>query len=52
MKDNMNIKSWLLAITNKFPCQLIKNTKNFILILAQLIQSAFTLTSNHYAPVI
>lgn len=29
-----------------------KEKTNFILILAQLIQSAFTLTSNHYAPLI
>lgn len=29
-----------------------RNAKNFLLILAQLIQSAFTLTGNHYAPVI
>lgn len=40
------------TLLDEFPCQLIKNTKNFILILAQLIWTAFMLTSNHYAPVI
>lgn len=37
---------WVSLPTHK------KSTKNFILILAQLIWTAFMLTSNHYAPVI
>lgn len=51
-----NILSWFLEVADEFPCQMEgKHTQPptpSILILAQLIWSAFMLTSNHYAPVI